>query len=131
MMSRLQLLVLLSLLGGAAGTQLATAKQSPAALNTVASVSGEKIYRKWCSDCHTPATGPGSIALQRKYQGNPTAILLQRTDLTAEYVKLAVRNGVSFMPSFRKTEITDAELAQLATYLTAPHKQAVPARTRP
>ncbi len=110
--------------------QLAFAKSPPASAKAISLVAGQNTYQKWCSDCHTPPTGPGSIALQRKYNGNPSAILLQRTDLTAEYVKLAVRNGVSFMPSFRKTEITDAELAQLAGYLTAPH-QTRPAAKRP
>jgi len=28
-----------------------------------------------------------------------------------------VRHGISFMPSFRKTEISDADLALLAVYL--------------
>jgi mono/diheme cytochrome c family protein len=28
-----------------------------------------------------------------------------------------VRQGISFMPSFRKTEISDADLALLAAYL--------------
>jgi mono/diheme cytochrome c family protein len=30
---------------------------------------------------------------------------------------VVVRNGVSFMPSFRKTEISDADLALVAAYL--------------
>jgi (+)-pinoresinol hydroxylase len=32
-------------------------------------------------------------------------------------VKLMVRQGVSFMPTFRKTEISDAELELLAAYV--------------
>lgn len=126
-MSRTPLLLLTGLLGCAALGQLALAKSPPAATAAAGIAAGQKTYQKWCSDCHTPATGPGSIALQRKYNGNPSAILLQRTDLTADYVKLAVRNGVSFMPSFRKTEITDAELAQLAAYLTSQHPGQRPA----
>lgn len=57
------------------------------------------------------------MALERKYKGTPSAILEQRDDLDADYVKAAVRNGISFMPSFRKTEISDAELDQVAAYL--------------
>jgi mono/diheme cytochrome c family protein len=34
-----------------------------------------------------------------------------------ELTRAFVRNGVSVMPPFRKTEITDAELAALAAYL--------------
>lgn len=37
--------------------------------------------------------------------------------MTPDYVRYAVRKGVSFMPSFRKTEISDAELTLLADYL--------------
>jgi mono/diheme cytochrome c family protein len=79
--------------------------------------AGAKIFDKWCSDCHHPASGPGSMALQRKYQGRLPAVLEQRTDLLPAYVQVVVRNGVSFMPSFRKTEISDADLALVAAYL--------------
>jgi mono/diheme cytochrome c family protein len=79
--------------------------------------AGGKIFDKWCSDCHSTATGPGSLALARKYQGTLPAVLEQRSDLPPQYVTVAVRHGVSFMPSFRKTEISDADLALLAAYL--------------
>lgn len=79
--------------------------------------AGGKIFDKWCGDCHSTAEGPGSLALQRKYQGSLPAVLEQRRDLRSDYVKLVVRHGISFMPSFRKTEISDANLALLAGYL--------------
>lgn len=82
-----------------------------------ARLAGGKIFDKWCGDCHSPASGPGSLALQRKYQGTLPAVLEQRSDLHPDYVQLVVRHGVSFMPSFRKTEISDAELTLLADYL--------------
>ena len=44
-------------------------------------------------------------------------MLEERTDLVPEITRTFVRNGVSVMPFFRKTEITDAELAALAAYL--------------
>jgi mono/diheme cytochrome c family protein len=78
---------------------------------------GGKIFDKWCSDCHSTPGGPGSIALQRKYQGSLPAVLEQRRDLRPEYVKAMVRYGVSFMPSFRKTEISDTDLELLAAYV--------------
>jgi mono/diheme cytochrome c family protein len=61
------------------------------------------------------------MALQRKYQGNVSAILEQRSDLRPDYIKMAVRKGVSFMPSFRKTEISDSDLALVAAYLAPSH----------
>jgi mono/diheme cytochrome c family protein len=78
--------------------------------------AGGKIFDKWCGDCHT-AGGPGSLALQRKYQGALPAVLEQRNNLPPDYVKLVVRRGISFMPSFRKTEISDVDLALVAAYL--------------
>jgi mono/diheme cytochrome c family protein len=81
--------------------------------------AGGKIFDSWCSDCHSTAGGPGSVGLQRKYRGTLPAILEQRTDLHPDYVKLVVRHGVSFMPSFRKTEISDADLALVAAFLAS------------
>jgi len=83
----------------------------------IARPAGAVIFGKWCGDCHATAGGPGSMALQRRYKGTLPAILEQRSNLPADYVALAVRRGVSFMPSFRKTEISDAELALVADYL--------------
>jgi mono/diheme cytochrome c family protein len=57
------------------------------------------------------------MALQTKYEGKIPAVLLERTDMTPEFVKTFVRTGVSVMPFFRKTEISDAELDSLAAYL--------------
>lgn len=57
------------------------------------------------------------MALQRKYAGSQPAILDLRNDMNADYVKQVVRGGISFMPTFRKTEISDAELELLAAYV--------------
>jgi mono/diheme cytochrome c family protein len=82
--------------------------------------AGWKIFEKWCGGCHSTAEGPGSMALQRKYQGTLPAVLEQRSNLLPEYVNFTVRHGISFMPSFRKTEISDADLALLSAYLARP-----------
>jgi mono/diheme cytochrome c family protein len=105
-------------LGGCAGQSTRALRQSTAPAEPERSAGG-KIFDKWCGDCHSAVGGPGSIALQRRYQGSLPAVLEQRSDLRPEYVKQAVRHGVSFMPSFRKTEISDADLALLAAYLTS------------
>jgi mono/diheme cytochrome c family protein len=84
------------------------------------SIAGQQVYEKWCSSCHGPGTdSPGTRALAAKYNGQVPAQLERRRDLAPEVVKHFVRNGVSVMPSFRKTEITDQELEQLARYLSA------------
>ena len=51
---------------------------------------------------------------------NIAAVLELRTDLTPETVSYFVRNGVAWMAPFRKTEISDAELAAIGAYLSAP-----------
>ena len=82
--------------------------------------SGEKVYQRWCVHCHADGRGnPGTQSLQTKYKGSLPAVLLQRTDLTPEFVALSVRTGVMSMPPFRKTEITDAELAALSKWLAS------------
>jgi mono/diheme cytochrome c family protein len=99
--------IVLAALGGFACTPARAAAPAP----------GASIYDKWCSDCHRTAAGPGSRALERRYRGAVPAILEQRDNVNPELVKLVVRRGMSFMPSFRKTEISDAELAMVAGYL--------------
>lgn len=95
---------------------LACAAAAPAA----EPVSGEKVYQRWCVHCHAEGRGnPGTQSLQTKYKGSLPAVLLQRTDLTPEFVALSVRTGVMSMPPFRKTEITDAELAALSQWIAS------------
>ena len=80
--------------------------------------SGEAVYKRWCSHCHSAGRGnPGTDSLQVKYGGRVPAVLLERTDLDPMAVKMFVRQGVLSMPPFRKTEITDAELAVLANFV--------------
>ncbi len=80
--------------------------------------TGEGVYRKWCAPCHDPGIEhPGTHALIAKYGGRVTGALIERRDLDANYVKFVVRHGVSVMPPFRKTEVTDAELTALADWL--------------
>jgi (+)-pinoresinol hydroxylase len=86
--------------------------------------SGRVVYATWCVQCHGPGPGregrglTGTEALEAKYNGKLPAILDQRKDLTPQYVAFVVRHGASVMPFFRKTEISDAQLADLGAYLT-------------
>lgn len=79
---------------------------------------GKQVYVQWCAICHAGGPGmAGTGALMRKYKGELPALLEQRTDLTAAQVRHFVRNGVASMPSFRKVEISDADLETLVLYL--------------
>lgn len=86
-------------------------------------VQGEEVFTYWCATCHSSGPGmPGTQALQAKYNGNPPALLLERRDLTASQIAFFVRNGVSVMAQFRKTEISDADLEALTSYIVATAK---------
>ena len=80
--------------------------------------TGKAVYDHWCAPCHAPGPGhPGTQSLQLKYKGTPSAVLLERTDLTPAQIAVFVRQGVLLMAPFRKTEITDKELAALTAYI--------------
>ena len=80
---------------------------------------GKQVFDRWCAACHADSVrAPGTVALAAKYGKDMPAALELRDNLTPEVVQMFVRNGVSIMPRFRKTEITDAELAELGRYLS-------------
>ena len=86
--------------------------------------SGEAVYQHWCAPCHAAGPGhPGTQSLQVKYAGKTPAVLLERKDLSAQAIGTFVRTGVLSMPPFRKTEVSDAELAALTSYITATAKK--------
>jgi mono/diheme cytochrome c family protein len=79
---------------------------------------GKQVFDAWCAPCHGGGPGkPGTAALEALYKGQKPALLEERTDLVPELTKQFVRTGVSVMPFFRKTEISDADLEALAAYL--------------
>jgi mono/diheme cytochrome c family protein len=79
---------------------------------------GQEVFGYWCAPCHGAGPrNPGTIALEVRYKGLKPAALEERTDLVPELTRTFVRNGLSIMPPFRKTEISDADLAALAAYL--------------
>ena len=86
---------------------------------------GRAVYEHWCAPCHGPGIGnngvqhlPGTDALRVKYRGALPALLTERTDMSPDLVKTYVRQGITVMPFFRKTEIDDGELDAIAAYLT-------------
>ena len=83
---------------------------------------GKALFEKFCAECHAPGHGhPGTQRLAWS-RGEKLAVLEKRKDLSAEYIRAIVRNGLFEMPPYRPTEITDAELVQLSQYL-APRKE--------
>lgn len=110
--ARLGLLVALS---------LSTAVPALAAPDQDQIEKGHKVYDKWCFPCHGTGLGkPGTDALAAR--GQKPAVLEERTDLTGPVIKTFVRHGVLFMPMFRKTEVSDADLDAIVAYLTRNNK---------
>ncbi len=85
---------------------------------------GNAKFQRTCAPCHGAGPGsdgratlPGTDALQLKYKGSLPSLLEARTDLTPEVLRVYLRRGSWSMPPFRKTELTDAEIKDIAAYL--------------
>ena len=82
---------------------------------------GHEVFEAWCAPCHAPVSGQerlaGTSTLEMVYKGAKPAALEQRTDLTPERVTYYVRHGVNAMPWFRKTELSDEDVAAVGAYL--------------
>ena len=79
---------------------------------------GEALYLEHCASCHAP-NGMGTGLLGRRIQ---PALLEARDNLPAQYVVVAVRQGIGNMPAIPPGEVSDEELQQIADYLAAgPH----------
>ena len=91
-----------------------------ATVNGAGQAHGYVQFQNYCSACHAmgPEQRPGTEALRAKYGGREPPLLSERADLSPELIRFVVRNGISVMPFFRKTEISDADLNAIVTYLT-------------
>jgi mono/diheme cytochrome c family protein len=99
-----------------AGCVLALSAFAATAQDSPAPRTGEEIFAQRCVFCHD-ARGWGTRSLARRTpQGQ--AELLQREVLPEVLVRYAVRRGVGSMPQFTPTEISDAELDNLARWLS-------------
>jgi mono/diheme cytochrome c family protein len=98
---------------------LTLAGSGPAEAPSDPYAAGRAVYVKWCAPCHDPGVvHPGTNALTVKYQGVKSGVLLEWKDLPPDLVRHLVRHGISVMPQFRKTEISDADLDALAKFLS-------------
>jgi len=124
-------LLLLGLGGwGAAGAQEVLEGGGPASQASYAPASldhpGRELFERNCAACHGAGPGddgapmlPGTAALERKYRGQVPAALELRGGLGAEVIAVFVRGGSGTMPSFRKSELSDAQVHEIAAYLEA------------
>ena len=109
--------------------------QASVAQDSAAVERGRAKFEHSCAPCHAAGIGddgramlPGTDALRIKYRGALPALLEERTDLTFDAIKLFVRRGTWSMPPFRPTEVTDAEIRDIAAYLERAARTASSAR---
>jgi len=119
------------------GSLIVLGTSAVSAQDTSAVQRGNLKFQLTCAPCHGAGPGsdgrpvlPGTAALQLKYQGSLPALLEARTDLTMEALKTYVRRGSWSMPPFRPTELTDAEIRDIAAYLATAPKAAAKASQR-
>jgi mono/diheme cytochrome c family protein len=110
---------------------------STASAQTSVVERGKAKFEHTCAPCHGAGAGddgramlPGTDALRIKYKGELPALIEERTDLNFDAVKTFVRRGTWSMPPFRKTEITDSEIEDVAAYLADSSKRAAAAKRR-
>ena len=115
----------LYVIGAAQGSAALAADAPPAIRWTAATISAEGKptgylqFQNDCAVCHGSGPAkPGTRALTAKYGGKEPALLEQRTDLAPDLIRAVVRQGISVMPPFRKTELSDADLEAIVAYLT-------------
>lgn len=90
---------------------------------------GKAKFDHSCAPCHGRGAGddgremlPGTYVLSIKYGDTLPAALEDRTDLNSDVISVFVRMGTWSMPPFRKTELSDSEISDIADYLAVTSK---------
>ncbi len=84
-----------------------------------ADMAGKEVFNHYCTYCHGAADGPGTMQLKRT-RGKDQALLAERTNLSPDYISYVVRHGLKSMPPFVPSDLSDAKLKALISFLTAP-----------
>ena len=110
-----------TLLAGAAIAQAPPAPPPTTLSSRSGAAGGEALFLEHCASCHGE-NGMGTGLLARRIQ---PALLEARDNLPAQYVIVAVRQGIGNMPAIQRGEVSDEELQAIAAYLAAgPHEAA-------
>lgn len=75
----------------------------------------EALFVEKCGMCHREM-GMGTVILARRMEP-AKAMLEKRTDLPADLIVSAARNGVGNMPRISRGEVSDAQLKVISDYL--------------
>lgn len=77
---------------------------------------GKQLFQERCAMCHS-SRGFGTRTL-RKLVGNEKALLEDRNDLQAEYVRKVIRMGFRNMPQLTQVDVSNEDLDAIAAYLS-------------
>jgi len=88
--------------------------------------SGKVIFDLHCAGCHDPGPAHAATKQLALVRGKDLAVIMERKDLVPDYIKYIVRDGLLEMPPFRPTDINNAELDNLATYIVDSAKAHTP-----
>jgi mono/diheme cytochrome c family protein len=105
-------LVIVAVLAFASGAALATDSPPDGA---PAAGPGRDLFAEKCGMCHR-STGMGTGLLSRRYPKGQEQ-LEARTNLSAAFVTTVVRHGLNNMPALSRAEVSDPQLASIASYL--------------
>ncbi|MCP5395416.1 MAG: cytochrome c [Sphingomonadaceae bacterium] len=92
----------------------------PAGNRLAVSRDGKAVFEHACGYCHLNGGMGTNLLIKQRIavgEGPEMALLTNRKDLTADYVKQVVRQGKAAMPPQTRVDITDAELDSVAQYL--------------
>jgi mono/diheme cytochrome c family protein len=78
---------------------------------------GKALYTQRCGMCHQ-TIGMAVNILQRRAGDDSKGLLEDRKDLSAALVRTLVRSGIANMPRISRAEVSDPELALIASYLS-------------
>ena len=81
-----------------------------------ADLDGKQLFHQKCAMCHG-AVGMGTGLLARRMKPE-VAPLEMREDLSAAFVERAARVGILNMPPITRGDVSDAQLASIARYLS-------------
>jgi mono/diheme cytochrome c family protein len=104
---------LLGVLALGAGAAFAT---DPAPAGAPAAGAGRDLFAEKCGMCHR-SSGMGTGLLARRYPKGQEQLETRR-NLSAALVTTVVRHGLNNMPALSRAEVSDAQLATVASYLS-------------
>lgn len=102
---------------GALGAMGAAGAAEVASVAVPPGTDGKALYTDRCGMCHQ-GIGMAVGILARRPGDASQGFLEQRKDLSAAFVQTVVRTGILNMPRMPRAEVSDAELAAIAAYLS-------------